>query len=99
MKSTDQKIHELLGKCWHEGDHVCKKCRTSIVVGFTDNPSYTTDWAVYGPMLVELRNLKRHKKWLVFVFAISETRTELVDLLFNPLKGCEAIVEFFCKET
>lgn len=103
---TEQEINRVIhekarGLCWHEEDCreserwtdeyevFCKKCNKICP---EDNPSYTSDWSAYGPML---EWAKEEKWWIDFLgyFWMKNTENAVTSLL-NPLKGSTALAEF-----
>lgn len=106
-------LHEkVMGKCWHEwykvipppsDDFECPyyACMCGEIYNdTTDNPSYTSSWTDYGPMLevaarqewwgwfLNWQVLKEDKnKCLMWIGLINQT-------LLNPLRGSTAIARF-----
>ena len=108
MKSLDQRIHEWRGKCWHEGvrkpfhQHFeCGKCGELYREG---SLKYTTDPLAYWELLQEV---KRHEKFMAFKRKVAGWDSEymqynevddMIDILLDQKKGCEAIASFFIGE-
>ena len=99
----NQLIHEkVMGKCWHEdcySEHdedgscwiVCRKCWSRDISGFA-NPSYTSSWADYGPMIKECM---KKEWWSDFAYEWDDRWIGWIrEYLFNPLNGTTAIAEF-----
>ena len=93
----NQIIHEAMGKCWHEDDTLtshyrCKHCGAESMFAFIRNPSYTSSWSDYGPMLEECM---KKEWWPDFInFGLIYESKEVIPTLLNPLKGSIAIAEF-----
>ena len=88
----NQTIHEARGLEWHEdlGNGICKHCGGLFLK--SDNPSYTSDWRVYGEFLEWLWN----EKWEWFnEFAYDKAETFKVNTLLNPLRGSTAFAKWW----
>lgn len=108
----NQIIHEAMGKCWHDFDphallslknrYWCSKCDSYDY----PNPSYTTSWADYGPML----EWTMEQEWWPRL-VIEKMRGSVYKVIkklddepwlnyyvpqqyLNPLRGSTAIAEF-----
>lgn len=90
-EDLDRIIHEqVMGECWHEyiNSNRCQKCFNINATEYnTDNPSYCTSWEDYGRLLDFLGVAK-----------VSAACKGHFDILLKKRRGCEAIVEYFCKE-
>lgn len=102
-----QIIHEARELCWHDWDTNrdnlgislvprCKKCKADSK--WCENPSYTSSWADFGPMLDWAM---KEEWWPDFIseYGIKDTdfhiaRCFLNDKYLNPLRGSTAIAEF-----
>lgn len=102
MKTTDQIIHEARGLCWHESKKnqwyelyknearvPCEKC--GALAFHHNNPSYTSSWADFGPMLEEMMKKEwwdefAYEKW----YGVRVTRGDIL----HPKAGSTAIAEF-----
>ena len=110
----NQLLHEkVMGKCWHtylsqrytsqrdEFSAPCIKCKRELywLDGEDVNPSYTSSWANYGPILEECM---MKEWWDVFCDSLlpKNQRPRIGDervippLMLNPLRGSTAIAEF-----
>ena len=99
-------IHEkVMGKCWHMADrdaffgkgwNLCIFCKELI----QPNPSYTTSWADYGPMLAWAQGELWWDDFITYMtsFFVQEPTVDdimgSVSMLLNPLRGSIAIAEF-----
>lgn len=96
---------KAMGGCWHEIDDngyvlasnpmsgKCRHCRGLMTKGKPNNPSFTSSWADYGPMLEQTM---KKEWWFDFLFLWHGSRrghTISIELL-NPLKGSTALAEF-----
>jgi hypothetical protein len=86
---TDQEInktiHEAMGLPWFTP-------ADKVVYGTPDCPSYTSNWADYGPLL---EWAMKQEWWLDFACSLDIMSDEPTELkLLNPLKGSTALAEF-----
>lgn len=99
--NIDRAITEWMGKCWHYPK--LRSGMSTCICGYSKNsvpmmslhfinfrPSQ--DWYNYGEVLTYL---KGHEKWEKFEKLAREYNfwTSLLD----PLKGCEAIADYYCE--
>lgn len=102
MTDLDRRLHELMGKCWHEfpeydcwEETPCTKCGMVTWSQVTDAPSYLK-WENYGELL---QWCKRQESWSEFLYYLGDDTPdkvqESIELLLNPIEGCKVIDKFF----